>query len=198
MDAGLAALGQGWPFAAARRINVGLRACRALARDRVVGHRLFGYFWLGRHSGRLPKVTRCKSGTISGRYRNNGYVHKQNSTKDAADSFRYSPPMTLFPSLTDLPRQLRTPQVRDLAWVILAPPMLGETPWPQRHPLSASEWVAKPQQLADFLFSLDQNSSTLDQWLAQVPSSTTPIGSASSQAGTISIPTSNARAIIAP
>jgi len=38
----------------------------------------------------------------------------------------------------------------------------------------------------------------LDQWLAQVPSSTTPIGSASSQAGTISIPTSNARAIIAP
>jgi len=29
MDAGLAALGQGWPFAAARRINVGLRACRA-------------------------------------------------------------------------------------------------------------------------------------------------------------------------
>ena len=28
-DAGLAAPGQGWPFAAARRINVGLRACRA-------------------------------------------------------------------------------------------------------------------------------------------------------------------------
>jgi len=45
MDAGLAALGQGWPFAAARRINVELRACRALARDRVVGHRPFGYFW---------------------------------------------------------------------------------------------------------------------------------------------------------
>jgi len=28
-DAGLAALGQGWPFAATLRINVGLRACRA-------------------------------------------------------------------------------------------------------------------------------------------------------------------------
>jgi len=28
-DAGLAALGQGWPFAAARRINVGFRVCRA-------------------------------------------------------------------------------------------------------------------------------------------------------------------------
>ena len=25
--------------------------------------------------GRLPKVTRCKSGTISSRYRSNGYVH---------------------------------------------------------------------------------------------------------------------------
>lgn len=85
----------------------------------------------------------------------------------ATRQFRYSPTMILFPSLSDLPRQLRTPHVRDLAWVILAPPMLGETPWPQRHPLSASEWVAKPQQLADFLCSLDQNSNDLDQWLAQ-------------------------------
>ena len=32
-------------------------------------------FWL--LLGRLPKVTRCKSGTISGRYLNNGYVLKQ-------------------------------------------------------------------------------------------------------------------------
>src|SRR5471032_1998472 len=30
-------------------------------------------FWL--LLGRLPKVTRCKSGTISRRYRSNGYVH---------------------------------------------------------------------------------------------------------------------------
>ncbi len=30
-------------------------------------------FWL--LLGRLPKVTRCKSGTISSRYRSNGYVH---------------------------------------------------------------------------------------------------------------------------
>ncbi len=29
----------------------------------------FGYFW-----GSFPKVTRCKSGTLSGRYLNNGYV----------------------------------------------------------------------------------------------------------------------------
>ncbi|MBC3951859.1 DUF1853 family protein [Pseudomonas folii] len=74
--------------------------------------------------------------------------------------------MTLFPSLTHLPRQLRTPQVRDLAWVILAPPMLGETPWPQRHPLTASDWVQQPQLLADFLFRLDQDSSALLHWLA--------------------------------
>ncbi len=30
-------------------------------------------FWL--LLGRLPKVTRCKSGTIRSRYRRNGYVH---------------------------------------------------------------------------------------------------------------------------
>ena len=80
--------------------------------------------------------------------------------------FRYPRFMTLFPSLTHLPRQLRTSQVRDLAWVILAPPMLGETPWPQRHPLSASDWVHQPQQLADFLLQLDQDSHKLDHWLA--------------------------------
>ncbi len=58
------------------RIQAGVRAHRAQARCRVVGQRPFGYFWLGRHSGRLPKVTRCKSGTLSGRDRSNGYVHQ--------------------------------------------------------------------------------------------------------------------------
>lgn len=38
----------------------------------------------------------------------------------------------------------------------------------------------------------------LDDWLAQVPSSTLPIGSASSREGTVALPTPNARAIIAP
>ena len=33
-----------------------------------MGRRPFGYFWA------FPKVTRCKSGTISSRYRSNGYV----------------------------------------------------------------------------------------------------------------------------
>jgi hypothetical protein len=74
--------------------------------------------------------------------------------------------MTLFPSLLDLPRQLRHPEVRDLAWVILAPPMLSETPWPQRHPLTGSDWVQSPQQLADWLIRLDQDSSALNHWLA--------------------------------
>lgn len=75
--------------------------------------------------------------------------------------------MTLFPSLIDLPRQLRHPEVRDLAWVILAPPMLAKTPWPQRHPLAGSDWVWAPQQLADFLRYLDQDSRELEHWLAQ-------------------------------
>jgi hypothetical protein len=74
--------------------------------------------------------------------------------------------MTPFPTLIDLPRQLRHPQVRDLAWTIISPPMLGETPWPQRHPLSASDWVARPQLLADFLSALDIDPSALTDWLS--------------------------------
>ena len=74
--------------------------------------------------------------------------------------------MTLFPSLTDLPRQLRHPEVRDLAWVILAPPMLDVAPWPQRHPLAGSDWVQEPQRLANFLWQLDRDSRPLEAWLA--------------------------------
>lgn len=75
--------------------------------------------------------------------------------------------MNPFPGLTDLPRQLRQPQVRDLAWVILAPPMLQQTPWPQRHPLAASDWVAHPERLQQWLQALDRDSSALQHWLAQ-------------------------------
>ena len=74
--------------------------------------------------------------------------------------------MILFPDLLQLPHQLRHPEVRDLAWVILAPPMLAETPWPQRHPLTGSDWVQAPQVLADWLLRLDQDSSALNHWLA--------------------------------
>ncbi|NBA94290.1 DUF1853 family protein [Pseudomonas sp. R5(2019)] len=73
--------------------------------------------------------------------------------------------MNPFPSLADLPRQLRHPQVRDLAWVILAPPMLSTTPWPQRHPLAGSDWVTNPDGLRQWLLALDQDSSPLLEWL---------------------------------
>lgn len=75
--------------------------------------------------------------------------------------------MTPFPTLTALPRQLRTPQVRDIAWAILSPPMLAVTKWPQRHPLSGSDWVQHPDTLADFLLALDHDSSALLDWLSK-------------------------------
>ncbi|WP_339524786.1 DUF1853 family protein [Pseudomonas sp. EA_35y_Pfl2_R111] len=75
--------------------------------------------------------------------------------------------MMPFPSLTDLPSQLRQPAVRDLAWALLSPPLLTQTPWPQRHPLTASGWNQQPNALADWLLSLDANSHALQQWLSQ-------------------------------
>lgn len=74
--------------------------------------------------------------------------------------------MTLFPDLLNLPRLLRHPEVRDLAWVILAPPMLSQTPWPQRHPLTGSDWAQAPCLLERWLRQLDQHSDPLQQWLA--------------------------------
>ncbi|MQU50133.1 DUF1853 family protein, partial [Pseudomonas sp. FSL A6-1183] len=73
--------------------------------------------------------------------------------------------MTLFPDLLNLPHQLRHPEVRDLAWVILAPPMLTHTPWPQRHPLAGSDWVQAPEQLEHWLRELDRNCQPLLHWL---------------------------------
>ena len=75
--------------------------------------------------------------------------------------------MTPFASLADLPQQLHQPVVRDLAWVLLSPPMLSATPWPQRHPLSASHWRRAPGALADWLMRLDRDDSALASWLAQ-------------------------------
>src|SRR3989344_3379269 len=78
MDAGLAALGQGWPIAAGPRSRTGARVCRALARHRTPGARALGY--LG--PGGVPcfQVTRCKSETIGRRYRSNGYTPNPNAT----------------------------------------------------------------------------------------------------------------------
>ena len=75
--------------------------------------------------------------------------------------------MTPFPALTDLQQQLRQPVVRDLAWVLLSPPLLSRLPWPQRHPLSASQWSRAPGMLADWLTRLDQDPGSLLDWLAQ-------------------------------
>lgn len=82
-------------------------------------------------------------------------------------ALRYARHMTPFPSLTDLPSQLRQPAVRDLAWALLSPPLLAQTAWPQRYPLKASSWSQQPGVLADWLLSLDADSQPLQQWLSQ-------------------------------
>lgn len=71
--------------------------------------------------------------------------------------------------LHDLPRQLHSPAVRDLAWVLLSPPLLEQTPRPQRHPLQASRWGMQPALLADWLRRLDRDDGALNAWLAQPP-----------------------------
>jgi hypothetical protein len=90
-----------------------------------------------------------------------------NTTIAAPPNSGYPASMTPFPSLTDLPRRLRRPEVRDLAWVILAPPMLAQASWPQRHPLTGSDWVQAPSRLEDFLIELDRDARPLEHWLAQ-------------------------------
>lgn len=73
--------------------------------------------------------------------------------------------MSPFADLADLPRRLRHPAVRDLAWTLLSPPLLervdGERP---RHPLRASAWAASPERLERWLHDLDrQPQALLDQ-----------------------------------
>ena len=78
--------------------------------------------------------------------------------------------MTPFADLSDLPRQLQRPHVRDLAWAILSPPLLDDPPCPQRHPLAASAWAADPQRLAHWLRALDRDEHALRDWLARLTS----------------------------
>lgn len=77
--------------------------------------------------------------------------------------------MTAPDSLHDLLLALRTPAVRDLAWALLSPPLLGETVKTQRHPLQASDWMRQPQLLADWLVQQDHDPGTLHAWLAEKP-----------------------------
>src|SRR5471032_3328788 len=82
MDAGLAAPGHGWPMAAGPRSRTGARACRAWARHRTTGAKAL---WL---LSRFSKVTRCKSETLGGRYRSNGYVHHPQNLSRLTQSHR--------------------------------------------------------------------------------------------------------------
>ncbi|MCE5993590.1 DUF1853 family protein [Pseudomonas sp. KCA11] len=78
--------------------------------------------------------------------------------------------MMPFALLHHLPRQLRRPHVRDLAWALLSPPLLSTPPCPQRHPLAGSLWADQPQRLADWLQALDDDDRPLRDWLAQLGS----------------------------
>ncbi|KAB5627189.1 DUF1853 family protein [Pseudomonas putida] len=82
----------------------------------------------------------------------------------------YARRMTPFTDLHALPRQLRHPAVRDLAWTLLSPPLLGEPPCPQRHPLAASGWADDPGRLRDWLLALDHDAQPLQTWLARLTS----------------------------
>lgn len=71
------------------------------------------------------------------------------------------------PCLTELMPLLTHPEVRDLAWVLLSPPLLQDVPAPQRHPLAASRWLDNPDELGDWLLSHDAQPGVLRDWLAQ-------------------------------
>ncbi|HSC83713.1 MAG TPA: DUF1853 family protein [Pseudomonas sp.] len=69
--------------------------------------------------------------------------------------------------LAELLAELRQPQVRDLAWTLLAPPLLAaDAQLPLRHPLAASSWLAQPQQLAAWLRQQEQAPAALLAFLA--------------------------------
>lgn len=82
----------------------------------------------------------------------------------------YARRMNPFTELSGLPHQLCQASVRDLAWVILSPALLQDTPWPQRHPLAGSDWVADPERLRHWLLALDRDGQALRQWLAGITS----------------------------
>ncbi|MGO0629596.1 DUF1853 family protein [Pseudomonas sp. SAR267] len=78
--------------------------------------------------------------------------------------------MTPFAQFHELPRRLRRPAVRDLAWTLLSPALLSAPPCPQRHPLAGSAWAADPQHLHDWLRALDADELPLRDWLARITS----------------------------
>ncbi|WP_462378907.1 DUF1853 family protein [Pseudomonas sp. Marseille-QA0892] len=73
--------------------------------------------------------------------------------------------MTIFSSLAEIIDDLTSPTVRDLAWVLTAPPLLHSIE-EQRHPLIASVWAEQPTSMRDWLTALDQAPAALDTYLA--------------------------------
>jgi len=82
----------------------------------------------------------------------------------------YARRMTPFTHLELLPRRLRHPAVRDLAWVLLSAPLLGDAPCRQRHPLAGSAWADEPERLAAWLHALDRDPAPLLAWLTRLAS----------------------------
>ena len=77
--------------------------------------------------------------------------------------------MNPFAALAPAVRSLRQPQVRDLAWTIVSPPLLQDPTLPQRHPLQASAWAARPDDLLNWLLMQDAHPAVLLDWLAKRP-----------------------------
>ncbi|MBC9250115.1 cobalt chelatase [Pseudomonas alcaligenes] len=73
--------------------------------------------------------------------------------------------MNRLPPLQPSLAELRHPQVRDLAWALLSPPLLQGN-LPLRHPLTASRWASDPERLLAWLQQQEQDSSALQQFLA--------------------------------
>ena len=83
------------------------------------------------------------------------------------DKRGYARRMNPFAALNALPRHLRQPAVRDLAWALSSAPLLHRAPWPQRHPLSGSGWVDDPDKLRHWLLGLERDPALLLDWLAR-------------------------------
>ncbi len=84
-------------------------------------------FWL--LLGRLPKVTRCKSGTLSGRYRSNGYVHRQ-----TINASRVTPSNHIHPHMNRImPPKLQITINQPLMLIIINPSN-PQPRAPHRHP----------------------------------------------------------------
>ncbi len=66
--------------------------------------------------------------------------------------------------LEPLLSRLTHPNVRDLAWTLLSPPLIESTL--QRHPLTGSTWARRPPMLAEWLLEQDHQPATLIDWLA--------------------------------